>query len=930
MPDDLESIGGLSVTISGDYSQLMTDLQQSQSIAADGGSQIAASLSTAAGSADTFEAAVQRGVESGMTLAEAMHAASAAVEQAGTQTGDASERFFEFSDAAQSVIAKQTELESAAAHAQATVNELRRGYDEGTVSAEALARAESQLATATHQASAAGAEHTGVLDSIGERAIDLATELGLVVAAGELLKSAFEDFATVQSAAVAMTALTGSAETANEQIEQAEQLAQDENLPFPALLEATQRMDAFGFSLESIPGALRAAADAAAAVNSSVDQTANVLERMAAAGMAGARQIVQLGLNTKDLAAVMGVAESDITKTFKALDQETRLEVLGMALHKFSGVSEAAAGTLKGEWQGVKNSFEALFKSVGEFLEPLAQNVLAVFKQMADAIKFWVEVAETAAQAIHLLWTRITQGAEAAAKELAGLANAEKEAAKGPAAGPPLHVFTEASFAKEFNQDLQTQKWQEATNLIRELAETNLPAAQAAMKKLVEAEGEASGAAGAHTEHLDRLRAITHDYGGELQFQIEMYQKAVAAQKAYEDEVAAFGVEIGANELGLSRAEVVQLKLNDAQLDTVAGLKAISASIPPVIDDMGHLSETGERTSASWKELTKSSDDFTKSLNSMLGETKPPIDALHEALAKIDKDFAAGNLAPIEALINRLAVEDLPGAVAQQDRLVSALENTGAAQEKINAAIKEQITLHEQLAASQGKSLTGYQVGLALADLQTKNFGYDIHNVLGTMATQAIDLVDTSLSKLGPQFSKLIVEGGSFGKMMHQIFTQFAEDLLSTVINAIIKTGEEFVIEKLLERGTGSATNVGQILSEAPVAAANAFAATAAIPIIGPLLAPAAAAEAMGFVTALAPLAAFEVGGYVPETMLALVHKGEYVMPAKDIAASATGPSFAPGGLSIQIGALHGVTRDTADHLATLIFRKARLAGAFH
>ena len=42
-----------------------------------------------------------------------------------------------------------------------------------------------------------------------------------------------------------------------------------------------------------------------------------------------------------------------------------------------------------------------------------------------------------------------------------------------------------------------------------------------------------------------------------------------------------------------------------------------------------------------------------------------------------------------------------------------------------------------------------------------------------------------------------------------------------------------------------------------------------------------AAAEAEAFVMALAPQAAFQMGGYVPETMLALVHKGEYVVPAK-------------------------------------------------
>jgi hypothetical protein len=78
-----------------------------------------------------------------------------------------------------------------------------------------------------------------------------------------------------------------------------------------------------------------------------------------------------------------------------------------------------------------------------------------------------------------------------------------------------------------------------------------------------------------------------------------------------------------------------------------------------------------------------------------------------------------------------------------------------------------------------------------------------------------------------------------------------------------------------------SVSGPAQVMSDAAVAAAGAFAATAAIPFIGPELAPAAAADAFMAVSAFAPLASFDVGAWnLPRDMVAQVHKGETIMPA--------------------------------------------------
>jgi hypothetical protein len=75
--------------------------------------------------------------------------------------------------------------------------------------------------------------------------------------------------------------------------------------------------------------------------------------------------------------------------------------------------------------------------------------------------------------------------------------------------------------------------------------------------------------------------------------------------------------------------------------------------------------------------------------------------------------------------------------------------------------------------------------------------------------------------------------------------------------------------------------NVLEIMSLSAVAAAAAFASTAAIPIVGPAAAPAAATAAEAAVMAFAPMAS-AAGGWerVPADQMAMIHKNEQVLPA--------------------------------------------------
>lgn len=82
-------------------------------------------------------------------------------------------------------------------------------------------------------------------------------------------------------------------------------------------------------------------------------------------------------------------------------------------------------------------------------------------------------------------------------------------------------------------------------------------------------------------------------------------------------------------------------------------------------------------------------------------------------------------------------------------------------------------------------------------------------------------------------------------------------------------------------KATQTAINGPTVMADAAKAAAGAYASVAQIPLVGWLLAPAAAAAAFAAVGAYQSLASFDTGAYnLPSDMIAQVHKGEMIIPA--------------------------------------------------
>jgi hypothetical protein len=174
---------------------------------------------------------------------------------------------------------------------------------------------------------------------------------------------------------------------------------------------------------------------------------------------------------------------------------------------------------------------------------------------------------------------------------------------------------------------------------------------------------------------------------------------------------------------------------------------------------------------------------------------------------------------------------------------------------------------------------------------------------------KCIDQMNTGFANA---MSKSIVEGKNFGQAMRQMASQVLEQFLSMCIGMALKWAETQLMNAILAKTTQTASSVGTVASEAAVGAAAAMASTAAIPIVGPELAPAAgAAMYTGILGTYGPLAS-AAGGWdrVPSDTLAQLHKNEMVLPASlasSVRSMASGGGNSGGGGDIHAH-FNGVT----------------------
>lgn len=149
---------------------------------------------------------------------------------------------------------------------------------------------------------------------------------------------------------------------------------------------------------------------------------------------------------------------------------------------------------------------------------------------------------------------------------------------------------------------------------------------------------------------------------------------------------------------------------------------------------------------------------------------------------------------------------------------------------------------------------------------------------LTQMAQQWHTYINGVVSSFGSGITGMIEGTMTFQQAMVKV----GESILDVFVTAAEKMAEQWVVNLLVAQTQQAVTGVAQVTSNAAVAASAAFASTAAIPIVGPELAPEAALAAFSGAIAWAPLAS-AAGGYdIPSGINPVVqtHEEEMILPA--------------------------------------------------
>lgn len=244
----------------------------------------------------------------------------------------------------------------------------------------------------------------------------------LITGIKDLAEAAVGTFSMIERSTLALTALTGSAEVANDQIDRLKSLAVSEALSFPELVSANQRMIAMGFSTSATNAALQAAANASAATGVNLVMVTNSLERMSEAGMLAGRQLATLGLSLQDVAKVEGTTAANAAAMFRELDPAGRLDVLIAALNKYHGTAAALVVSLSGQFKQLSNEILFALEPIGAAIAPMLKSIMTEVQTSAlPAIEQLVKASKDLGNALGPVLTTVITGTVSALSDLAAV-----------------------------------------------------------------------------------------------------------------------------------------------------------------------------------------------------------------------------------------------------------------------------------------------------------------------------------------------------------------------------------------------------------------------------------------------------------------------------------------------------------------------------
>ena len=936
MADGSENIGGIDVSVGLDYADVAAAFATIQNQAQGAGESIAEAFNSGAGGVTTFDDAVQ--------------SASASISGCTQETLD-------------QIAALQAagEAEDAAA---------AKAKEEGAAQNEAA------------EAAAESAEkHGELLKTLLEFAgITLGIE-----ALKEFAEGSIEAAASTEKATIALGALRGNAESAGEQIEDLKATAQQFAVPFESLVSINQRFAALGLTVAESRDAMHSAIEAAAAMNTSVDNAANAIDRMVLSGTAGTRQLLALGLSTNDLARAMGVATGETQKAFAVLDQEQRLEIINTALKKFGDTAEQTAAGMAGSWTKLKNATVFAMEGIGNAIGPvaakfadLATGVLNLLtgldrtqKAIADSEKDWQLLAVEADRAgishkeLDRQFNQLLISADNYTARLRSLI--EEQGKVAPETSKATDATSKATDATslygaalkdaEDNLSKVSSAYQSGKATAVELisAQSQLAAAQnvyntaldaGAVKQAyanrdikefvpaataaaqgMELYGAQAIAAAAKQDSLmvglgmadERLKDLAMAYLQAKQSGMGVEEAAAALAAGLKaDEAAAKAAGVSQEQWNKIVAEGMALPVGPSLKSIAEGAKSAAAALASMLPPTEAPIKPAQTLAEAYKVLGLTAHDAEGNIETKTAQATETILKQHVGLIDLETAWTK-----VGGAIDRLT---LPQAIKLEGEFIAQLQAAGAPEQTLLSLEEKRLQNEIKLAEQQGNGASKYMIDLANANEKTLILN-STTNILGRSYQSLMNDVNKAFSGVASNISKLIVEGGKFSAVWHEIWTKFAEDILTTVITAIEQWLMKLILSNVVARASTSATDVMAVTGQAGIAGAAAFSSVIeALPFpenveVAPEVADAAAGAVMG---SFVPLASFAGGiDYVPYDMIAQIHQGERIVTAAEN--SSTTNNSNPVTVQIIVNADRN-PRETARQLARHL---TRLSPAF-
>ncbi|MFG8076879.1 phage tail tape measure protein [Pseudomonas aeruginosa] len=207
----------------------------------------------------------------------------------------------------------------------------------------------------------------------------------------------------------------------------------------------------------------------------------------------------------------------------------------------------------------------------------------------------------------------------------------------------------------------------------------------------------------------------------------------------------------------------------------------------------------------------------------------------------------------------------------------------------LRQALAERLEIQHEYYAAQDEAQSNWLDGVTSAWENYRDTATDYQQQAADFTTQTLDGLT---SAVGDGIASMIMDGESLA----DVFKNIAQTMATSIINALAQMAAQWLVYQAVQLVSGKAaqasaasTLIANAQATSFQAQLAAFASTAAIPIVGPLLAPAAAATAAGITAPMvAGVAASALAGMahdgidaVPETGTWLLQKGERVTTAE-------------------------------------------------